>query len=70
MTTAIARIRKLIVYVVAVASGSATGVVLPAPWDVAVPAAIGIVLGVVHYFVPNAPAGPALPAGSLAAKAS
>lgn len=54
----VARVRKLIVYVVALGAAIPTSIVLPSPWDVVIPAAIAILGAVVHYQVPNAPVPP------------
>lgn len=50
----LAQVRKLIVLIITVASTAATGITLPAPWDVIVPAVLGIAGAIVHYYVPNA----------------
>lgn len=55
MNAVIAYVRKLIVYVVGVAGGSASAGSLPFPYNWIVPAVVGITLGVVHYAVPNGP---------------
>lgn len=55
MTAFIARIRKLIVYIVAVTGGTVTAAALPAPYDTIVPVIIGVLGAIVHYAVPNAP---------------
>lgn len=50
----LAQVRKLVVLIVTVAGTAVTGITLPAPWDVVVPAVVGILGAIVHYYVPNA----------------